>query len=91
VEPLPAEVPALEPHETPQQHTEERSRILATQQDIRVRMGRIDRSRLSALEHKTLEDAGTFLVQSQRALESGDLLRAFNLARKASLLVSALE
>jgi hypothetical protein len=54
-------------------------------------MARLNPARLSPNERKTLDDAATFLAQSTRAFESSDLQRAFNLARKASLLVAALE
>jgi hypothetical protein len=40
---------------------------------------------------KMLDDAGTFIRQSEQALRESDLLRARNLANKAALLVSALE
>ena len=46
---------------------------------------------MASVDRKTLEDARLFLNQSRKALEGGDLQRAFNLARKASLLVEALE
>ena len=54
-------------------------------------MARLNPAGLSTNERKTLEDARTFLAQSTRAFESSDLPRALNLARKASLLVAALE
>jgi hypothetical protein len=43
------------------------------------------------VDRKTLDDARTFFQQSTQALNEGDLQRALMLARKASLLVSALE
>jgi hypothetical protein len=46
---------------------------------------------LSAADRRTLEDARTFFTQSEHALAAGDLLRARNLANKASLLLDALE
>ncbi len=46
---------------------------------------------MASVDRKTLEDARMFLNQSRKALEGSDLQRAFNLARKASLLVDALE
>jgi hypothetical protein len=54
-------------------------------------MARLNPARLSPNERKTLGDADTFLAQSTRAFESNDLQRALNLARKASLLLAALE
>jgi hypothetical protein len=91
VEPLPAEVPALEPRESPGQQTALRQQILDLQGRLRQRTARFDRLRLSSEARKTLDDARTFLAQSERALLDGDLGRARNLANKASLLVSALE
>lgn len=87
----PAEVPALEPRASAAQESALRLQIQRLQEDVRQRLGRLNEARLSANEHKTLEDARTFLAQSTRALESGDLQRGFNLARKASLLVTSLE
>jgi hypothetical protein len=46
---------------------------------------------LKSEARRTLDDAHTFLAQSERAFLDGDLQRARNLANKASLLVSALE
>jgi hypothetical protein len=61
------------------------------QQDVRQRLARLDGARLSGNERKTLENARTFFEQSTRAVASGDLQRALNLARKAFLLTAALE
>lgn len=46
---------------------------------------------LSATDRRTLEDARTFLLQSQQALADHDLLRADQLAKKAALLLAAVE
>jgi len=89
--PPPAEVPALEQRASAAQESALRLQTQRLQEDVRQRLGRLNEARLSANEHKTLEDARTFLAQSTRALESGDLQRGFNLARKASLLVASLE
>jgi hypothetical protein len=48
-------------------------------------------ARLSGNDQKTLEDARTFYAQASDAMASGDLPRAMNLARKAGLLLGALE
>jgi outer membrane biosynthesis protein TonB len=85
------EVPALVPRESGAQEVALRSQIQAMQEKVRGRMAHLNEARLSLTERKTLDDARTFLTQSTRALEGGDLQRALNLARKASLLVSALE
>jgi len=91
IEPPPAEVPALERRESPGQQTALRQQILDLQERLRQRAARFDRLSLSSEARKTLDDARTFLAQSERALLDGDLGRARNLANKASLLVSALE
>lgn len=91
VEPPPAEVPALEPRESPGQQTALRQQILDLQERLRQRTARFDRLKLTGEARKTLDDARTFLAQSERALLDSDLQRARNLANKASLLVSALE
>jgi len=68
-----------------------RGEIQRLQEDVRQRLARLKPANLSNANRKTLEDARTFFAQSGRALEQGDLQRALNLARKASLLISALE
>jgi len=90
-ETAPAEVPALEPRESTSQETALRQEVQRIQEDVRRRMARLNQGRLSANERKTLDDARTFLTQSARAFSSSDLQRALNLAKKASLLVAALE
>jgi outer membrane biosynthesis protein TonB len=86
-----AEVPALEPHETSAQESALRGQIQSLQEDVRQRLGKVNEAGLSYTDRKTLEDARAFFAQSGRALQEGDLQRALTLARKASLLVSALE
>jgi hypothetical protein len=87
----PAEVPALEPRQSSAYETELRQQVQKLQQDVRQRLARLDGARLSGNERKTLENARTFFEQSTRAVASGDLQRALNLARKAFLLTAALE
>jgi len=84
-------VPALEPRESPQHEIALRRQIQTLQEDVRGRLARINEAKLSEVDRKTLEDARSFSAQSNRAMEDGDLQRALNLARKASLLVTALE
>lgn len=91
VEPPPTEVPALEPRGSPGQQTALRQQVLNLQENLRQRAARLDGLRLTSEARKTLDDARTFLSQSERALLDGDFPRARNLANKASLLVSALE
>ena len=87
----PAAVPALEPRESSAQETELRRQFLSLEQSIEQRLTRLSASNLAANDRRTLEDARTFLAQARQAMASGDLPRALNLARKASLLVAALE
>jgi TolA-binding protein len=87
----PTEVPALEPRETSAQQTELRHQFVQLEQDIRQRLARLNGLQLSSNDRKTLEDARAFFAQATHAMESGDLSRALNLARKASLLLAALE
>ena len=90
-EPPPAEVPALAPRESSAQESELRRQYLKLEQDIRQRLTHFTGARLSTSNQKTLEDARTFFTQATQAMASGDLPRAWNLARKASLLLAALE
>jgi outer membrane biosynthesis protein TonB len=87
----PAEVPALEPRQSTAQETELRHQFLNLEQDIQKRLAQLSGAHLSANGQKTLEDARTFFTQARQALASGDLPRALNLARKAGLLLAALE
>jgi hypothetical protein len=84
-------VPSLEPRESSAQEAALRRQIQALQEDVRQRIAKLSRAGLSGADRKTLDDARTFFAQSARALNDADLQRALNLARKASLLVSALE
>ncbi|MGA2986907.1 MAG: hypothetical protein ABSG32_24160 [Terriglobia bacterium] len=87
----PAEIPALEPRESSAQENEIKHQYQKLEDDIRQRLTRFEGARLSSNDQKTLEDARTFFVQATHAMASGDLPRALNLARKASLLLAALE
>jgi hypothetical protein len=90
-EPPPVTAPALEPRESPQQQSVLRLRVLQSQESVQARIGSLEHTPMASVDRKTLEDARMFLNQSRKALEGSDLQRAFNLARKASLLVDALE
>ncbi len=79
--------PPLETRDGP----EIRSEVLTLQADIQKRVEEMSRRELSREDQKTFEDAKQFLEQSGRALEQGDLQRALMLAKKASLLISALQ
>lgn len=87
----PAEIPALEPRQSSAQETELRRQFVTLQQDIGQRLARLSGAQLSASDRRTLEDARAFSAQAAHAMASGDLPRALNLARKASLLLAALE
>ncbi len=89
--PRAADLPALEPRNSPEQQSALRNQVQALQEDIRKRAAQLDHAPLSAAARKTLDEARTFLTQSEDALKDGDLLRSRNLADKASLLVAALE
>lgn len=85
------QVPSLEPRESTMQQAATRREIQGLQDDVRTRMGKLNTAGLSGVDRKTLADARTFFDQSIQALNEGDLQRALTLARKASLLVLALE
>ena len=65
--------------------------IQGLQGDVRQRIAKLSRAGLSGADRKTLDDARTFFAQSTWALNEAHLQRALTLARKASLLVLALE
>lgn len=91
-EPAAAEptVPSLEPRESPQEQNTLRVKIIQLHADIEGQMAQLNAASLSAEDKKTLEDVRLFLSQSRLALQNGDLTRALNLARKASLLINSL-
>ncbi len=88
----PAETPTLEPRETPQQESQLRRELLARTQQVQQLIARArNAGQFSDNDRRIIEAAQSFLGQSSKALEDGDLPRALTLARKAHLLVSALE
>jgi len=87
----PVEVPALEPRASPDRQAAQRQQIADLQERVHARIIQAERARLSDEERRTLEDARTFLSQSERALHNNDLQRASTLARKASMLLAVLE
>ena len=87
----PPPVPSLEPHESSAEEASLRSQIQGLQDDVRARIAKLSHAGLSGADGKTLDDARTFFQQSLQALSEADLQRALTLARKASLLVLALE
>ena len=85
------QVPALEPRESSAEIAALRRQIQGLQDDVRQRIAKLSDAGLTDADRKTLDDARTFFAQSTRALNEADLQRALTLARKASLLVLALE
>jgi hypothetical protein len=81
----------LEPRESSVEEAAQRRQIQGLQLDVRQRIAKLVQAGLSGVDRKTLDDARTFFAQSTQALKEGDLQRALTLARKASLLVLALE
>jgi hypothetical protein len=84
-------LPSLAPQESSSEQATQRREILGLQDDVQKRIAKLGAADLSAVNRKTLEDAKGFIAQSTQALNEADLQRALMLARKASLLVSALE
>ncbi len=84
-------VPSLETRESSAEEASLRGQIQSLQDDVQQRITKLNSAGLSDADHKTLDDARAFFVQSLEAVKGGDLHRALNLARKASLLVVALE
>lgn len=56
---------------------------------VQSRISALDRSRLSGVSRKDLEEATNFVVQSKQALAAGDWPRSTTLIHKALLLVEA--
>ncbi len=84
-------VPSLAPQGSSSEQATQRHEIQGLQDDVQKRIAKLGAADLSAVDRKTLEDAKAFIAQSTQALNEADLQRALMLARKASLLVSALE
>ena len=87
----PAEVPALEPQESSAQQTELRGQFDKLEQEVQQRLTKLNGAQLSDSDRKMVDDARTFFVQATHAMATGDLPRALNLARKASLLLAAVQ
>ena len=90
-EPPPAEVPAIEPHQTSEQQNDLKRKIISLQQSIQQRIAFIEQQHSADVDGKALDEARTFLTQSRTALQKENLRLAMNLAEKASLLVDAAE
>jgi hypothetical protein len=88
----PSEVPSLEPQPNPGRAEETPSQLQARQDEIKRRITQLQKnSDLSTAEQRTLTDANSFWLQSVTAFQEHDLLKARELAQKASLLLAALE
>jgi hypothetical protein len=88
----PAEVPSLEPRSDSVEKEDLQNQVQTQEDDIKRRIGELDKNAgLSSTERRTLKDATSFWLQSVAALRDRDLLRAQELAQKASLLLAALE
>lgn len=86
----PGEVPSLEPQSDTGQ--DEGKQLQAREDEIKRRITELEKnSDLSTTEQRTLTDATSFWSQSVAALRDHDLLRARELAQKASVLLAALE
>jgi hypothetical protein len=85
------DAPQLEPAHSLQQQVALETQIKSLQQNLRQRMASLVRRALSSVDQKTLADAQILLVQSGDAMKTGDFLQSLNLARKADLLVGAVE
>lgn len=86
-----AEVPVLESRQDSQRLATLRRDLTASQESTRRRLAQLDHAQLGQGDRRTLDDAKAFLSQSERELARGEVIRASNLARKAALLVSAIE
>ena len=86
-----AGVPALQPRQDSQRLAALRRDLTASQENTRRRLAQLDHAQLGQGDRRTLDDAKAFLSQSEHEFERGEILRAMNLARKAALLVSAIE
>lgn len=90
-EPTGAEVPALHSAVNSGQAIALQNQIVQSQQGVEKRIVALSRQSWSPAQRKMLDDARTFLQQSQKALQETDLQRASILANKADLIVTALE
>ncbi|HEY6290701.1 MAG TPA: hypothetical protein VI455_03950 [Terriglobia bacterium] len=83
------EPPQLEPLSSNSPENETRD-LQARQEQMRGQIGDLEKNPgLSESDRRTLRDAEAFLSQSRRALDDHNLLRARELANKASQLLSA--
>jgi hypothetical protein len=79
------------PLSSEQQQDALRYRINALQKGIERRIDTLTRRALSLVDQKAVSDARVLLGQSRAAMDAGDLTQSLNLAKKADLLVAAVE
>jgi hypothetical protein len=87
----PAPAPQLEPLSSEQQQDALRYQINSLQKGIERRIDTLTRRALSLVDQKAVSDARVLLGQSRAAMDAGDLTQSLNLAKKADLLVAAVE
>lgn len=80
------QAPSLEPAEQASSENE----VRALQEGLRRRIDGIQNGSSTSTDRQTLEDARSFVSQSEGALKVHDLLKAKELAEKARLLLDAL-
>lgn len=85
------DAPQLQPMRSVQQQAALERQVKSLQGGLQRRMAKLSQRSLSAVDQKTLTDARTLLVQSNEAMKNGDFLQSLNLAKKADLLVAAVE
>lgn len=84
-------MPALGPGESTERESALRGHVVQMQKQIQKEITSLGREWLPQSERETLEGARGFLQQSVHALQESDLVRAFNLAHKADLLLNAVK
>jgi hypothetical protein len=85
-------VPSLEPQSDAGQQEGVQNQLQTQEDAMKLRIDELDKNAdLSTTERRTLKDAKSFWSQAVAALRDHDLLRAQELAQKASLLLAALE
>lgn len=84
-------MPALQTSRSPAQTVALQKQVSGMQNRLQQQITQLSRSALSGADRQTLDGARAFLAQSLRALQDSDLQRALNLARKAQLLVQAVQ
>jgi hypothetical protein len=87
----PSPAPALEPSTDTAKAASLRLKINGLTGQIQNDLVHLRRRNLTSGDRKTLRDAQLFLDQAAQAMKAGDLERSMQLAKKAGLLVSAVQ